>query len=96
MFKHCPGIRELTSPQQIIITKCPNCGSEVEFFGDEFRVKCPNCGHIVRREASSVCVSWCQYAIECIENLKNMGRITEEKAEELIELARKTNPHLKK
>ncbi|RLI28852.1 hypothetical protein DRO53_00025 [Candidatus Bathyarchaeota archaeon] len=94
-YKHCPGIKDLIRPADIVVRTCPACGEEVEFFSDEVEVKCPNCGKTLHREASASCVSWCKYADKCIEDLKNRKLISEAKAEELMEIARKTNPHLK-
>jgi predicted RNA-binding Zn-ribbon protein involved in translation (DUF1610 family) len=87
-MKHCPGIKSLTEPK-IIIRTCPACGGEVEFFSDETEAKCPNCGRTLHREATPSCVTWCRYAFQCIEDLKNRGVITPSRAEELEKIAKK-------
>ncbi len=88
MFKHCPGIRSIVSPQ-IIIRECPFCGEEVEFFEYETQQECPSCGRIVYREPSEVCVTWCSYADKCINELVNKRMITDERAQELRKLMKK-------
>lgn len=94
-YKHCPGIKDLVRPADIIVRTCPACGEEVEFFSDETEVKCPNCGRILHREASSSCVSWCKYADKCVEDLKSRNIISASRAEELMEIIGKSNPHFK-
>jgi predicted RNA-binding Zn-ribbon protein involved in translation (DUF1610 family) len=88
-FKHCPGIRALTGPVQIIIRSCPSCGEEIEFFSDETESKCPECGHKVHREATPSCVTWCKYAIKCIDDLEKRKLIPTSRAEELKKLTKK-------
>jgi endogenous inhibitor of DNA gyrase (YacG/DUF329 family) len=82
MLKRCPGVRELVEPS-IVVRTCPICGGEVEFFSDETLVECPSCGKPLHREATPACVTWCQYAEACIEDLERRGLITESRAEEL-------------
>jgi len=81
-LKHCPGSRSLIEPQ-IILTYCPTCGAEVEFFEYEVERKCPECGRAIRREASTSCIQWCKSATECIATLRNMGALSPERAQEL-------------
>jgi len=88
-FKHCPGIRDLVKPVQIILRTCPSCGGEVEFFSDETEARCPGCGRILHREATPSCVSWCQYAEKCIADLKDRGIISRSKADELEKIAKR-------
>ena len=88
MFKHCPGLDDLIRPE-IIIVKCPNCGGEVEFFGYELEQKCPSCGTSVCREAKPSCVTWCNYADKCIDDLEAKGLISKETAAELRKIAKK-------
>jgi len=82
ILKYCPGIKALVSPK-IMIVKCPYCGGEVEFFEYEIEAECPDCGRIVRREPSEVCVSWCNMADKCIDELEQKGIIDKTRAEEL-------------
>lgn len=95
MFKQCPGLKDLTSPQSITIRTCPKCGSEVEFFSDDLEVECSNCGRPLHREVTNACVSWCMYALECIADLKNRGLVSYSKALELESIARESNKNLK-
>jgi len=88
-MKQCPGVRNLIRPQ-IIVRTCPVCGEEVEFFDYETEQKCPNCGKTLYREATASCVTWCQYADKCINDLESKKLITKEAAEELRKIARKT------
>jgi predicted RNA-binding Zn-ribbon protein involved in translation (DUF1610 family) len=86
---HCPGIRDIIGPVQIIVRTCPACSEEVEFFSDETKVKCPKCGRTLHRDASPSCVTWCQYALKCIADLKQRGLIQPSRAEELEVMAKK-------
>lgn len=86
-LKYCPGARSFVQPQ-IITTYCPICGAEVEFFEYETERKCPDCGRTVKREVSQSCIMWCKSAAECIANLKRMGALSPEKAEELERMLR--------
>lgn len=89
-YKHCPGVKDLLRPAQIITRTCPSCGEEVEFFSDETEVKCDGCGRTLHREATSSCVTWCKYAEKCITDLKKRGLITPSRAKELESIAKKT------
>lgn len=86
-LKYCPGARSLVEPQ-IITTYCPVCGAEVEFFEYEVERKCPDCGRVVRREASESCIMWCKSAAECIANLRRLGALPPERANELEKILR--------
>ncbi|MCS7139841.1 MAG: hypothetical protein N3F04_06175 [Candidatus Nezhaarchaeota archaeon] len=88
-LKYCPGARGLVEPQ-IIVTYCPVCGAEVEFFEYEVERKCPECGRVVKREATPSCVTWCKSARECIMNLQQLGKLSAERARELLEMLDKT------
>ncbi len=88
-FKHCPGIKDLVGPTQIITRTCPACGDEVEFFSDETETKCISCSRTLHREASPSCVTWCQYTEKCIADLKNRGLIPPSRAEELERITKK-------
>jgi predicted RNA-binding Zn-ribbon protein involved in translation (DUF1610 family) len=85
MFKHCPGVKNIVSPQ-IITRSCPFCGEEIEFFEYETQLECPECGKIVYREPSEVCVTWCSYADKCINELEMKKLINKERASELRKL----------
>ncbi len=88
-FKHCPGVKDLVGPGKIIIRTCPACGEEVEFFTGETEAECPKCKRPLHIEATPSCVTWCEYAIECIDDLKARGLIPPSKAEELVQIAKK-------
>lgn len=88
-FKHCPGIKSIIGPVQIITRSCASCGEEVEFFSDETELKCSNCGRMVHREASASCVIWCQYSEKCIDDLEKRGLIPPSRIDELKSLAKK-------
>jgi len=86
-FTHCPGIKSIIGPVQIITRTCPTCGEEVEFFSDESETRCTKCGHTLNQEVTPSCVSWCKYADECIENLRDKRRIPPSRFEELKQIA---------
>lgn len=86
MLKRCPGAKDLVEPK-IIVRTCPACGEEVEFLGYETETKCHNCGRTLHREATPSCVTWCEYALKCIADLKERGIITASRAEELGKIA---------
>ncbi len=86
----CPGIRSLTQPS-IIIRSCPSCGGDVEFFEYETETKCPECDKLMHKEATSSCVTWCQYASKCIDDLKNRKIILPAAADELEKIAKTKN-----
>lgn len=85
-FKHCPGIKNIIGPVQIIMRTCPACSEEVEFFSDETKASCPKCGRTLHQEATSSCVSWCKYAEKCIEDLEKRRLLPHPRAEELKRL----------
>lgn len=68
---------------------CPSCGEEVEFFSDETETRCPGCGRTLHREATPSCVTWCKYAIKCIDDLRERGLIPPSRAKELALIAKK-------
>jgi len=82
LFRHCPGLSNIIRPR-IITRRCPFCGEEVEFFEDEIEVRCSNCGRIVKREPTEICVTWCSYAKQCIDELEKNGLIDSLKAERI-------------
>ena len=83
----CPGVRALLQPS-ITVRNCPKCGDEVEFFEFDVEMGCPNCGHKLRREVNSSCITWCRYALKCIEDMRKKGLILPAKADELEKQAR--------
>jgi len=87
-YENCPGVERLIGPGQIVIRTCPKCGGEVEFFSDETEAECPKCGKTVHQEATSSCVSWCEYAEKCIKDLEKRGMIPKSRAEELYRIAK--------
>lgn len=47
--------------------KCPECGSEVEFFKTDIRLRCPNCKTRVANPRFNMgCAEWCAYAEQCL------------------------------
>ncbi len=67
----CPGQdTQYWKSGAIFETKCPECGTEVEFFKDDTTRKCPKCGHrFLNPNLDFGCASYCQYAEQCIGNL---------------------------
>ena len=67
----CPGQdSRYWKPDAIFEVKCPQCGSEVEFFKDETTRRCRNCGHrFLNPSMDFGCASYCQYAAQCIGDL---------------------------
>lgn len=88
MLERCPGARSLIEPK-IILRSCPSCGEEIEFFEYEEQLQCPECGKMVYREVSETCLSWCNYAEKCIEDLENRRLISKERGEELRKLIKR-------
>jgi HD superfamily phosphodiesterase len=67
----CPGQdSRYWKPGAIFDAKCPECGSEVEFFKDDTMRRCKNCGHRFLNPGMDFgCASYCEYADQCIGNL---------------------------
>ena len=67
----CPGQdRQYWKQGAIFNVKCPECGTEVEFFKDDTTRKCSKCGHrFLNPRLDFGCASYCQYAEQCIGNL---------------------------
>ncbi len=67
----CPGQdSQYWKPGAIFNVKCPECGTEVEFFKDDTTRKCSKCGHrFLNPHLDFGCASYCQYAEQCIGNL---------------------------
>ena len=67
----CPGQdSRYWKPGAIFEARCPNCGSEIEFFKDDTTRLCKRCGHrLVNPEMDFGCASYCQYAEQCVGSL---------------------------
>ncbi|MBW1682752.1 MAG: HD domain-containing protein [Deltaproteobacteria bacterium] len=67
----CPGQdMQYWKPGAIFEAKCPECGTEVEFFKDDSTRKCPKCGHrFLNPNLDFGCASYCPYAAQCIGNM---------------------------
>ena len=67
----CPGQdSRYWKPGAVFEVKCPNCGSEVEFFKDDTTRKCTQCGHrFLNPSMDFGCAAYCSYAEQCIGNL---------------------------
>ena len=67
----CPGQdTRYWKPGAIFEVKCPQCGSDVEFFQDDTVRKCSNCGRkFVNPKVDFGCASYCQYAEQCLGDL---------------------------
>lgn len=67
----CPGQdSRYWKPGAIFETKCPSCGSDVEFFKDDTTRLCKKCGQrFLNPNLDFGCASYCQYAEQCIGNL---------------------------
>ena len=89
-FKACPGTKSLIGPARIIIRTCPSCNDDIEFFSDETEAKCEKCGQILRQEVSPSCITWCEYAEKCIDDMKNRGMISSSRAKELVQMIPRT------
>ena len=51
----------------LTITKCLQCGEEVEVFSTDAAVKCSRYGFVVYNDMES-CIQWCRHAKECLGN----------------------------
>lgn len=67
----CPGQdSRYWKPGAIFEAKCPECGSEVEFFKDDTTRRCGKCGHrFLNPGLDFGCASYCKFAEQCIGNL---------------------------
>jgi len=76
----CPGALDL----RLEVVVCPDCGSELELFSDEYKTTCRKCGRVVFRDLAS-CIDWCPYARRCLaERQKHedaRAAVAEKKAE---------------
>jgi len=67
----CPGQdSRYWKHDAIFDTKCPHCGTEIEFFKDQTTAKCKGCGkQIINPKMDFGCASYCQYAEQCMGEL---------------------------
>ena len=67
----CPGQdMQYWKPGAIFESKCPQCGSPVEFFKDDTARKCGRCGHrFVNPQMDFGCAAYCPYAEQCLGTL---------------------------
>lgn len=67
----CPGQdSRYWKPGSIFEVRCPECGSEVEFFKDDSVRRCKKCGYkFLNPKMDFGCASYCKYAEQCIGNL---------------------------
>ena len=67
----CPGQdTQYWKPGAIFETKCPKCGTAVEFFKDDTTRKCNKCGHrFVNPDMDFGCAAYCPHAEQCIGDL---------------------------
>ncbi len=67
----CPGQdSRYWKPGAIFEAKCPECGSDVEFFKDDLSRRCNRCGFkFLNPSMDFGCASYCKYAEQCIGNL---------------------------
>jgi hypothetical protein len=57
-------------PGAIFESRCPKCGSLVEFFKDDTARKCGSCGHrFVNPQMDFGCAAYCPYAEQCLGTL---------------------------
>ncbi|HIE08151.1 MAG TPA: HD domain-containing protein [Desulfarculaceae bacterium] len=67
----CPGQdSRYWKHDAIFDSKCPECGTEIEFFKDQTTCKCKNCGkQVINPRMDFGCASYCQYAEQCMGEL---------------------------
>ena len=67
----CPGQdSRYWKHDAIFDTKCPECGTEIEFFKDQTTAKCKGCGkQVINPKMDFGCASYCQYAEQCMGEL---------------------------
>lgn len=68
MLWKCPGQdRRDFKPEDVILSPCPACGAEIEFFPDDIMVRCSACGKLARNpKFNPACAAWCAYADKCL------------------------------
>jgi len=67
----CPGQdSRYWKHDAIFDVKCPDCGTEIEFFKDQTTAKCKGCGkQVINPKMDFGCASYCQYAEQCMGEL---------------------------
>ena len=67
----CPGQdSRYWKHDAIFDSKCPECGTEIEFFKDQTTCKCKNCSkQVINPRMDFGCASYCQYAEQCMGEL---------------------------
>ena len=64
----CPGqdMRYWTA-DDVYEEKCPECGSDIEFFKTDIRLRCRNCRtRVANPKFNMGCAEWCAYAEQCL------------------------------
>jgi len=71
----CPGQdQRFWKPEDIYDVRCPNCGTELEFWKDDPYRTCTKCEKIIRNPKLDIgCAEWCKHAKECL-----IGELLEE------------------
>lgn len=79
-MSQCPGqdMRKLT----VDAYSCPNCGSEIEIFSDEYRRRCPKCQHVVEKDSVPSCANWCAAAKDCLGEVRYKEFLIQKKAQD--------------
>ncbi len=64
----CPGQdSRYWQPGAIFESRCPQCGTLIEFFKDDTTRKCTHCGHrLANPKMDFGCASYCKFAEQCI------------------------------
>lgn len=67
----CPGQdSRYWDGEAIFESRCPKCGSTVEFFKDDSKRRCRQCGHeLVNPRIDFGCASYCPFAEQCLGSL---------------------------
>ena len=86
MALRCPG-RFTAAQADSVVVPCPECGLEVEIFGDEQRVKC-RCGKLVFRTAVPSCAQWCAEAARCFGTVGETVTAAQETTDQAEQRAR--------
>ncbi|MFC1584290.1 hypothetical protein ACFL5V_01945 [Fibrobacterota bacterium] len=68
----CPGMNpSFWKPKDIKESRCPTCGSTVEFWKDDIKRTCSHCGKTMfNPNLSNLCLTYCDKAVECLGNLE--------------------------
>jgi hypothetical protein len=67
----CPGQdSRYWDGEAIFESRCPKCGSTVEFFKDDSKRRCRQCGHeLLNPRIDFGCASYCPFAEQCLGSL---------------------------